>query len=76
MVGRRHDGSEQSQPARFAIWSLVFAVNSSLFFLVMGRDYSDTPSETGTAQPDFTTLLYRTRVNTGVESIMTGHQRS
>src|SRR5258706_5532338 len=41
IVGWRHDGSEQSQPARFAIWFLVFSVNSSrFFFFAIGRGYS------------------------------------
>ena len=35
MVGRRHDGSEHSQPARFASWSLVFSVKSSLFLFAI-----------------------------------------
>ena len=38
-VSRRHDGSEQSQPARFAIWSLVFSEKSSRFFFAIGRNY-------------------------------------
>lgn len=41
MVERRHDGSEQSQPARFAIRSLVFSVNSSLFLLAIELSDND-----------------------------------
>lgn len=52
MVGRRHDGSEQSQPVRIAILRLVVSKNSSLLFLAIGRDYSDTPpmNRSGTAR--------------------------
>ena len=41
IVNRRHDGSEQCQPARFAIWSLVFSVNSSRFVFAIERGYVD-----------------------------------
>src|SRR6266851_6092169 len=36
-VGVRQGGYEQSQPARFAIWSLVFSAKSSLFFFIAKR---------------------------------------
>lgn len=35
-VGARQVGNEHSQPARFAIWSLVFSVKSSLLFFATG----------------------------------------
>src|SRR5437870_1904156 len=40
IVGLRHNGSEQSQPARFAICSLVFSEKSSRFFFAIGRGYA------------------------------------
>jgi len=43
MAGRRYSGSEQSQPACFAIWGLGFSVKSSRFFWAFGRDYSEIP---------------------------------
>jgi len=36
-VGVRQGGYEQSQPARFAILSLVLGVKSSLFFFITKR---------------------------------------
>jgi hypothetical protein len=43
-VGRLQSGSEQSHPARFAIWSFVFGVKLSLLpFLAIDAGCSELP---------------------------------
>jgi len=65
-VGVRHDGKEQSQPACFAIWRTVFAVNSSLLFLAMdGCSGSATGGEARTTSCRLMTPALR-KFNTGV----------
>src|ERR1700744_3616570 len=39
MVARRHDGSDQSHPALFGSWFLVFSEKSSLFLFAMRCSY-------------------------------------
>src|SRR6266571_5244811 len=55
IVNRRHDGSEQCQPARLAIWSFVLTANSSRFFFAIERDYVDFHTPTAATE---TTVTY------------------
>lgn len=43
IVSWRHDGLEQRQPARFAIWSFVLGEKLSRLFFAIGSGYTDSP---------------------------------